>query len=170
MAVQIGDIILYGANGVCRIDDMRTEKLGLEVRTYYILKPIRNGSSTIFVPADNPSLVKQMQPILSSGEIHELLVQVASEKEEEWVSDARARSEHYKGILSGGERALILSALRTLYIRRCELGARGKQLCSSDETFFSRAEDIFADEFSTVLSLSREEARAYLYRGLGLEK
>ncbi len=170
MTVQEGDIVLYGANGVCRIDDVRTEKLGTEVRTYYILKPIRNGSSTIFVPKDNLALVGQMQDLLSADGIDILLRECAQAEETARITDARARAEHYKNVLSSGERSLILHSLRMLYIHRLELGAKGKQLCASDETFFSRAEDVFVDEISTVLSLSREEARAYLYRGLGLEK
>ena len=170
MTVEIGKIVLYGANGVCCVDDMRTEKLGNEVRTYYILKPIRNGSSTIFVPKDNPILVGQMQELLTADGIRAILRACAEEKETARITDARARAEYYKSVLSSGDRALILQALRMLYIHRAEIGMKGKQLCASDETFFSRAEDIVVDELATVLSLSREEARAYLWRALGLEK
>ena len=170
MTVQRGKIVLYGANGVCLVDDVRTEKLGKEVRTYYILKPIRNESSTIFVPKDNLALVEQMKELLTSDGISELLRTCAQKEETERITDARARAEHYKNVLASGERASLLQALRMLYIHRSELGAKGKQLCASDESFFSRAEDIFVDELSTVLSLSRDEARVYLYRGLGLEK
>ena len=170
MTVEIGKIVLYGANGVCRVDDVRTEKLGTEVCTYYILKPIRNGSSTIFVPKDNIALVGQMKDLLTPDGIRSLLRSCAEEKETSRITDARARAEYYKSVLASGERALLLQALRMLHIHRSELGAKGKQLCASDETFFSRAEDIFVDELSTVLFLSREEAKAYLYRELGLEK
>ena len=167
--MQIGELVLYGANGVCRVDDSRTEKLGTEVRTYYILKPIRNEHSTIFVPMDNPQLVAQMKPLLRERELTDLLRECAESEEETWISDARARIEYYKGVLASGERALLLCAIRTLYIHRAELGVRGKQLCVSDESFLARGEEIFVDELSVVFSLSREDARALLYRGLKLE-
>lgn len=170
MAVQIGEIVVYGANGVCHVDDVRTEKMGTEMRTYYILKPIRNGSSTIFVPKDNRTLVEQMKCLLTPDGLHALLRQTAEQAEEEWIADARVRGEHYKSVLVSGDRFRILSALRALYIRRIELGAKGKQLCASDENFFYRSEEIFVDEISVVFALSRDGARAFLYRGLGLEK
>ena len=168
--MQIGEVLLYGTNGVCRLDDVRTEKLGMNVRTYYILTPIRNSNSTIFVPEDNLKLVGQMRSLLTAEELSSLFSECADREEEAWISDARARSEYYKSILASGERAPLLSALRTLYVHRAELGAKGKQLCVSDESFFTRVEEIFVDELSTVLSLSREDGRVWLYRSLRLEK
>ena len=34
---SIGDIFIYGSNGVCRITDIKEEKFGSEIKTYYIL-------------------------------------------------------------------------------------------------------------------------------------
>ena len=164
---KIGTLVVYGANGVCRIDDIRTEKLGGTERSYYVLKPTRGtGSSTIFVPTDNDALVSQMKPLLSREEAIALFHEVAMTPDEPWIADARARGEHYKSVLATGKRRDILAFMRTLRIRRGELETRGKRLCVSDETLLSRAEDIFLDEISLAFELSREEAAEMLWREL----
>ena len=50
---KIGDIFLYGSNGVCKITDIKSEKFARETKTYYILSPFFDSKETIFVPVDN---------------------------------------------------------------------------------------------------------------------
>ena len=37
---QINDMILYGTEGVCKIDSIVTKELAGEAQEYYVLKPV----------------------------------------------------------------------------------------------------------------------------------
>lgn len=50
------DIIRYGAYGVCKIADIAEKNLNGVPIEYYVLKPIYNDTSTIYVPLHNHRL------------------------------------------------------------------------------------------------------------------
>ena len=39
---RVDDLVLYSAQGVCKITDITTKKINGEVNEYYILKPVYN--------------------------------------------------------------------------------------------------------------------------------
>ena len=61
----------YGNQGICKIEDIRPMKFSFNTyeRDYYILKPVHQENSRIFVPAENQKLTTQMRPILSPEDI-----------------------------------------------------------------------------------------------------
>lgn len=63
---SIGEIVLYGSNGVCEITEITTKKIGKDSIEYYVLKPVCSDSSTLFVPTQNEMLVSRMRVVLSS--------------------------------------------------------------------------------------------------------
>ena len=56
---SIGEIVLYGSNGVCEITEITTKKIGKDSIEYYVLKPVCSDSSTLFVPTQNEMLVSR---------------------------------------------------------------------------------------------------------------
>ena len=70
---QIGDYIVYGTSGVCRVEkigpvdlpDVSKDKL------YYTLSPVRNPGGHIYTPVDNQRVV--MRPILTEDETEQLM-------------------------------------------------------------------------------------------------
>jgi RNA polymerase-interacting CarD/CdnL/TRCF family regulator len=62
---KIGDKIIYGANGVMTIVDIREESVGDVSRSYYVLLPATGRASSLtFVPTDNEKLTSAMRPML----------------------------------------------------------------------------------------------------------
>ena len=56
-----GEYVRYSCNGVCLVDDIRMDTLGKEApKEFYILKPVSNPASTIFVPTASQALVDRM--------------------------------------------------------------------------------------------------------------
>ena len=72
---SIGEVVLYGSNGVCEITEITTKKIGKDSIEYYVLKPVCSDSSTLFVPTQNEMLVSRMRVVLSSDEIKDILSQ-----------------------------------------------------------------------------------------------
>ena len=105
---SINDTVLYGANGVCRIADICQKEFSGVIKDYYILTPLNNETMTIFVPINNKLLTDKIKRVLSKKEICDLITTV-SLKPINWVIDDNERKEHYRTILSSGNRLEILN-------------------------------------------------------------
>ena len=61
---HVEDAVLYGSDGICRISEIVTRDFGGAPVEYYVLKPIRQEASTIYVPVNNEALVHKMRHVL----------------------------------------------------------------------------------------------------------
>ena len=89
--IQTGSMLLYG-NQVCRVCQEKEEVFHGTRRNYYLLQPIYDTSSVIYVPSDNPKLMGKMRQILSPEEIYQLIREIPSQ-ETKWIADDRQRSD-----------------------------------------------------------------------------
>ncbi len=48
----IGDTVSYGIHGVCLVEDIKTMDFGAAGEMYYVLKPIYDNKSTVYVPCE----------------------------------------------------------------------------------------------------------------------
>ncbi|MBR5488831.1 MAG: hypothetical protein IKV72_03930 [Firmicutes bacterium] len=104
----VNDIIVYGAQGVYKITEIKKETMCGTTKDYYILKPAVAAGSTIYVPLDNASLIEKMRPILTAEEIHALIDEMPGE-DELWIENELERKEKYHAIITDGDpRALEL--------------------------------------------------------------
>ena len=68
---NVGDLIIYGGTGVCRVKDITHPDFGMpEDRLYYILEPVYQAG-TIYAPVDNGKVY--MRPVISEEEANELI-------------------------------------------------------------------------------------------------
>ena len=90
-----GETVVYGASGICVVEDIREESFGDlkgEVKEYYILRPLKESSSTLFVPVDNKKLTDKIKRVLTENEL-DLLLEKARDCENDWIDNERERSE-----------------------------------------------------------------------------
>lgn len=66
---QIKDAVLYGMQGVCEVEDIAEKDFSGEKRMYYVLMPVYQSSSTIYIPVDNENSLSKMRKVLSAEEI-----------------------------------------------------------------------------------------------------
>ena len=68
---EIGSYVMYRAEGVCKISDIRDESFGAigGQEKYYILSPLNDDKSTVYVPMGNDALLGMMRPLMSAEEI-----------------------------------------------------------------------------------------------------
>jgi len=149
---EIGAFVVYGSGGVFRIDDIRDEKFGSEVRRYYVMRGILGGSTTVFVPVDSEQLVSRMKPMASREEITSL-IDGMPQSTLEWQENTKARAEVFRKIIDGGDRAELLCLMRTIYLKKTELAKIGKRVYAADENAMKKAERMIFDEFSVVLGI-----------------
>lgn len=160
---NIGDKIVYGANGVMIIADIREESIGDVSRKYYVLRPalVRSDSLT-FVPTDNEKLVAAMRPLLTQEEIITLLRDSKNAPSLDWVKENRARQEKFKKILDSGDRAMLIAMIRAIDECAIRREAEGKKNFLADEGVKMRAEKLLTSEFSIVLGIPEDEVRAFV--------
>lgn len=160
---NINDTILYGSHGICKIEDITEQKFGKEKDLYYVLHPVNNLSSTIYVPVNNDKLTAKMRHILSEEEINDLITAMPDETTQ-WIENKSERSERFKSILLSGDRREIIKLIKTIYNHKEELKTIGKKLHASDEQFFREAEKILYDEFSLVLNIRYDQVLPFIIK------
>lgn len=163
---QVNDVIIYGAQGVCKIIGTDEKTINGKKKTYFILKPVDDKGATIFAPTDNELVLSKMRRLLTKEEIH-MLIDSMQEDSTLWVDNENERKELYKSILTKGDHRQIIKMLKAIYAHKKQREAVGKRLHQSDERFFKDAEQILYNEFQYVLDLkSKDDLMDYIFQQL----
>lgn len=156
LMLEKGHIFVYGASGICRVEDICIRDYGSGKKEYYILQPVFDLRSTLSVPVDSPAFTSHARELLTKEEVLEIIDSVPN-VEAEWIRDDKERIETFRNLLEGGVRMDIAVLIRSLYLHKKELAARGKKLRSSDEAIMQRAEKLLYGEFAWVLGIDPKE-------------
>lgn len=166
---KINEAVLYGANGICVITDIEEKKLDKEQKKYYILKPVFDKSSTLYIPVDNEALCNKMRKILSVEEIYRL-VNTINNEEMIWIDNEQERNKKYQEILKSGDRLEIMKMIKCLYEHQQKLKNTGKKFHVADERIMRSAESILHQEFAYVLDIKREQVIPFILNNLSIEE
>ena len=160
---KIGDNVMYGANGVMTIVDIREESIGDVSRSYYVLRPTASRSDSLtFVPTDSTSLVEAMRPLLTRDEVVALIKGMKAPKQIEWVEANRPRSEAFKRIMESGDREMIIAMIHAIDENAKRREAGGKKNFLSDENAKQKAEKLLYSEFSIVLGIPEDAVPEFI--------
>ena len=64
-----GHVFVYGASGVCRVEDICVRDYGAGKKEYYILQPVFDLRSSLSVPVDSPVFENHARELLQKEEI-----------------------------------------------------------------------------------------------------
>ena len=151
----VGQTVLYGSNGVCMVDDVTEKRIGKTKIQYYVLKPLCNNTSTLFVPTANQQIVSKMRRILTEDEAEAILRDLPPCGD--WNDNKQERSEQFRAIITEGSCVELIRLIRLVRTHEQEQLAGGKRLHITDERFLKEAEKMVCEEFSLVLHISRDE-------------
>ena len=73
--LHIGDCIHYGGHGVCRICGRETKSFGHTSRDYYLLQPVGDSKTTLYLPVDAQPERVRLRHVLTAREIFHLVEQ-----------------------------------------------------------------------------------------------
>lgn len=154
MEISLNHYVNYGTSGVCLVAEVqdRTFSYSQPKRPYYVLKPVNNPTSTVFVPVDNEALLEKMRPLLSREEIDAILLG-AKGRSLPWIEDRKERENAFNQILSRREEPELLLLIHSLYQKSKELEQERKNLSASDAKILKAAEGIIEEAFSFTLHL-----------------
>ena len=159
--MNIGDIIIYGSHGICKVTGLQDMCMDEEIRPYYVLKPVFHTASTVYISIISDRRKTEIRRILSADEIFSLL-QNMSGKDLIWIKDNHKRKELYKQILVDGNRSELVKLIKTLHTRQQELKNSNKKLHISDECFLKDAEKTLCEEFAYVLNIKFKEVMPFI--------
>ena len=114
---QIGDLIVYGGTGVCRVEKVEAPKLkGTDgKRQYYTLKPLYQDG-TICIPVDTKVF---MRPVISREEAEKLIDAIPEVKAEAYHDrNFTQLAAHYQAALGSHECADLIELVMSIYAKK----------------------------------------------------
>ena len=163
---SVNDKIHYGSSGVCVIQEITTMRFGRSRERYYVLKPVYQNTSLIYVPVDNEQLVSKMRPLLSRAEVEELIATIP-QVSTVWVEDGQQRKACFDDLLRSNTCAGLIVIIKTLNEHKAVRQSRGKALHVSDEAYLREAQRLLYDEFAGALDIPPSQVGSYIEQKLG---
>ena len=164
---KIGDLIIYGGEGVCRVEAIGTPDVGgvSEDRIYYTLKPLyREG--VVFTPVDT---CVHMRPVIGYDDAKLLIESIPDIRPRPCEnSSIRLLSEHYDELLQTYKCIDLITLIRTVYNKALEASSRNKKLGQIDMRYLNRAEGMLHGELAVALNIPKESVREYITERLGV--
>ncbi len=158
---QLGDLVMYGIHGVCRLVDRESRVVDRKTAQYLVLEPIGQTASRFYVPAENPNAMAKLRPVLQREELEQILLSDAV-RQERWIEAENLRKQYYRDLVAGGDRVALLQMVRTLHRHKQEQAAAKRKFHLCDENFLRDAKRLIDTEFSVVLGIPAEDVEAYI--------
>ena len=79
-----------------------------------------------------------------------------------WIADENQRKQKYRELINSGDRASLISMIRSLYQHRQSQLEAGRKIHQCDEIFLRDARKLLSSEFSLVLGIPLSEANTYI--------
>lgn len=157
---KIGDYIMYGVTGVCKVTDIIKEKYFNNEEDYYVLEPVYATTETIIkIPVANKKVF--MRNIISKEDIDNLIEEIPLEKEV-WIDDERERNYKFKSMVRSGDYRQWSTLIKTIFLKREEKKLEGKKITQEDERLFKSAEKLLNEEIATILHILPDEVPKYI--------
>lgn len=155
---SVKDVVSYGSQGVCEIVETTVREIKKEKIEYFVLAPVFDKNSKIFVPIHNEKLIGKMKQLLTAQQAQDI-IKGFSEVESIWIDNDNLRREKYREIVVNADRNELISLIKTLYVHRNKQKEFGKKLHITDDRYLHDAERIIFDELAFVLKLEQQKIR-----------
>lgn len=162
---QVGQQVIYGIHGVCRITALEVKNVGREKKEYYCLEPVDQPGAVFYVPTGNQAAVAKMRTILTKEEFEALLC-AQKDRESAWIEDENQRKQRYRELIAQNDRGELISMVSALYRHKRQQQENGRKFHISDENFLRDATKLLSAEFSLVLGISANEVADYMKQQL----
>ena len=146
-----GEMVVYGGEGVCRVEGVGTPSLpGMDkTRLYYTLAPLYR-SGQVMTPVDTRVL---MRPLLTGQEVQELIAQLDQLPEEQAEShNTRAIKDLYHQVVASYDCKRLAGLIKGVCRRRSWAIHHGRKVSQMDERYLRRAEDALYGELGAANS------------------
>lgn len=158
---QIGDLIVYGSTGVCRVEAVETprHRPGEEERQYYLLRPLYQDG-TIRIPVDTKVF---MRPVISREEAEKLIDAIPGMNAEVYHErNFTQLAAHYQEALGSHECSDLIELVMSIYAKKQDAEIKKRKFGQVDARFMKRAESLLYGEFSVALGIPFDDVQGYI--------
>ena len=155
-----GDLIIYGKQGVCRIENIGVININKKPseKEYYTLNPVFMDGKT-YVPVDTSIF---MRHLITLEEVKSLLLTTPNiEAVVTENKNLKQLTDYYKQTINEYTCDGLLQLVCNLQAKQKLLSTQKKQLGQMQQRYKKEAEDLLHQEFATVLNVSQEEVTKY---------
>lgn len=156
---KVGDYVVYGNTGVCRVEGIGPLSIGSSDKDYYTLVPVYGRNSRIYAVVDSDKVV--IRPIMTKTE-SDALIDGMEEIGTLPICDEKKREELYKETMKTCDCKEWVKIIKTLYFRKMDRLAKGKKVTSSDERYLQMAEENLYGELAFSLQMPKEEVEEFM--------
>lgn len=156
---KIGDYVVYGNSGVCKVEDIGPLSIGSQDKDYYTLIPVYGKNSKLYTAVDSDKVV--IRPIMTRQE-SDALIDAMEEISELSICDEKRREDIYKETMRTCDCKEWVRIIKTLYTRKMDRISRGKKVTSSDERYLQMAEENLFGELAFSLQIPKEKVGEFI--------
>jgi len=158
---QIGDQVVYGVHGVCRVVDQEERVIDRKRVTYLALEPVGQDGSRYLVPTHNAAAMSKVKQMLSKEDLTALM-DSEEVRSDGWIRDENQRKQTYRELISSGDRVKLMQMVRTLYRHKAAQAAAGRKVHMCDDNFLRDAEKLLTGEVAIVMGIDADQAKQFI--------
>lgn len=158
---QVGDWVVYGVHGVCRVIGTEKQLVNRKRALYLVLEPLAKTESRFYLPAENPTALAKLKSVLSREELI-ALIDSDEVRQDAWIQEENRRKQYYRELIGSGDRVALMQMITSLYRYKAAQLEAGRKFHQSDDNFLRDAERLMASEIALVMDMPPESARNYL--------
>ena len=155
------EYVFHESGGICRIIDIQTAPLeGMPAdRLYYIMKPIHDANSVIYLPVDCDSIF--VRRLLCRAEAEELLDRIPFVLAIE-ENNAKLLRAKYTEAMNTHDPLDWIRVIKTAYLRAEAQSFRTQRLSETERSFAEHAKRNLHSELAIALGLEERDMEEYI--------
>lgn len=152
--------MVYGATGVCRVEEITRLSGADRKRLYYLLKPLWQDG-VIYAPVDSEKV--PMRQVISRAEAEALIDQMPDIQAAVCRGGTvQALAQQYQSAVRDGGHQALIEMMKSIYIKRNQAEAKNRRLGMIDERYMKQAERLLYGELATALEIPYDEVEGYI--------
>ena len=159
---QPGELVVYGATGVCRVESIdRPNLTGADRgKAYYQLKPLQQDG-VIYTPVENSKV--SIRPVMTREEANALIDQIPTIQAEVYRAPTiQALTQHYQSAVRSHDHKDLIQLMMSIYAKQKQAEAQKRRLGMVDERYMKQAERLLYGELSAALDIPFDQVQAYI--------
>lgn len=152
---KVGDMIVYGRTGVCRVERIEENKNG----RFYALMPLYQNCS-ILTPVEGKVF---MRPVISRDEAEELIAALPDLEAQPCEGKGlRELTDRYQASIDSHDCREWAAMTKSIYAKRRIALREKRKFGAVDERFMKEGEALLLGELAVALDLPPEQVKGYI--------
>lgn len=158
---EVGDMVIYGKQGVCRIEEIGSISITSNDDTtqYYTLVSVY-GTGKTYTPVDT---AVYMRHIMTLEEVQNIIKEIPNIAQQPiQFKNTREMTDYYKNSIESYHWERLIGVIKTVYFKAQHIKQQGKKLGQIDERYKREAEQLLYQEFAVAMDISIDAVGTYI--------